>query len=255
MQFSLDQFAEVLTARNSQGRPYVIIGGQAVNYWATRSLEHEPELAVWSPFTSKDIDFCGNRDDVLHLAAYLKRPVVLPHKKLMTAFAGGVVWEIAETRSRVEFVRHIPGATTAEIEKLAIEHDFCGQRIRVVDPVSLLACKINLALTVDQTNRRDRDHVSILLLCVRAFLRDTLHAAEAGDLPARGWLGAVERLLKIAESRIGKKAGVKLKVDWPRALPVAEIAASRHRLISQFREKRWAQWLEKVQPLVPPKRK
>ena len=249
MPFSLEQFGEVLRARNPAGKPYVIIGGQAVNYWATRYLLEEAELSAWLPFTSKDTDFHGNRDDVLRTALQLGRPAVFPHRKMMTAFAGGVVWPIGENRSRVEFVRHVPGAKAAEVETLAVEHDYLGQPVRVIDPISLLACKLVLALTVDQRQRRDADHARILLLCVRAFLRETLRGVGAGELPARGWLGAAERLFKLAASKTGKRAALKLKLHWPQALPEAEIAASKNRLIARFREKRLTQWREKVQQL------
>ena len=131
MPFSLEQFGLVLQARDPARKPYVIIGGQAVNYWATRHLPQETELSAWQPFTSKDIDFRGNRDDVLRMAAQLKRPAVFPHTKMMTAFAGAVVWPIGEKLSRVEFVRQVPGTTAEEVEKLAIEHDYLGQRIRI----------------------------------------------------------------------------------------------------------------------------
>jgi hypothetical protein len=47
MPFALEQFGEVLRVRNPAGKPYVIIGGQAVNYWATRYLSQEAELAAW----------------------------------------------------------------------------------------------------------------------------------------------------------------------------------------------------------------
>lgn len=43
MRFSLREFSEVFKLRNSAGRPYVLIGGQAVNYWAERYLKSEPE--------------------------------------------------------------------------------------------------------------------------------------------------------------------------------------------------------------------
>ena len=36
--FSFDQFSEILKLRNAAGRPYLLIGGQAVNYWAERYL-------------------------------------------------------------------------------------------------------------------------------------------------------------------------------------------------------------------------
>jgi hypothetical protein len=34
--FSLQQFSEVLNLRDATGQPYLLIGGQAVNYWAER---------------------------------------------------------------------------------------------------------------------------------------------------------------------------------------------------------------------------
>jgi hypothetical protein len=42
--FSLDQFSEILKVRDVAGKPYILIGGQAVNYWAERYLEREPQL-------------------------------------------------------------------------------------------------------------------------------------------------------------------------------------------------------------------
>jgi hypothetical protein len=68
VRFSLQQFTAVFELRNAVGKPYVIIGGQAVNYWAETYLEKEPGLAQWLPFTSKDIDFQGDRRDVLRIA-------------------------------------------------------------------------------------------------------------------------------------------------------------------------------------------
>ena len=41
------------------GQPYLLIGGQAVNYWAERYLAAEPQLETLRPFTSEDIDFKG----------------------------------------------------------------------------------------------------------------------------------------------------------------------------------------------------
>ena len=38
--FFLHQFSAVLKLRDANGRPYVLIGGQAVNYWAERYAFH-----------------------------------------------------------------------------------------------------------------------------------------------------------------------------------------------------------------------
>ena len=128
------------------------------------------------------------------------------------------------------------------VEKSAAEYEFAEHRVRVADPISLLSCKLYLALKVDQKERRDVEHLRIMLLCVRAFLRETLRGVEAGTLPARGWLGAVERVLKFAESSRGKKAVRTLGVDWTQALPLTEITASGHRAAMRFRETRLIQW-------------
>ena len=41
-------------------RDLVLVGGQAVNFWASYYERRVPELAREAPFTSKDIDFCGD---------------------------------------------------------------------------------------------------------------------------------------------------------------------------------------------------
>jgi hypothetical protein len=251
--FSLPQFAGAFEIRNAEGKPHIIIGGQAVNYWAETYLSAEPELAAFLPFVSKDIDFIGELGDVRAAAQTLGLPAKLPHPKMRTAFAGAVIFRIGGERANIEFVRNMPGVSEAEINRWAVSSERAGRAIRVADPVSLLACKLHLALTVDQTNRRDADHVHILMLCTRAFLRETLRGAADGALPVRGWLGAVERVLKLAESKLGRRAARALELDWNRALPLVEIAASRLPPVLQFREKRLAQW--RARPLNQAKRK
>lgn len=148
MRFSFEQFNDILGVCDATGKPYILIGGQAVFFWASRYVVKEPSLNESRPFTSADIDFQGNREDVYR----------------------------------------------------------------------------------------------IMIICTRAFLRETLRGVTAGKLSARGWLGAVERVLKLAESAIGEKAARRFSLDWRRALPEKEIAAGEQRLVVQLREKRLPQW-------------
>jgi hypothetical protein len=78
--FPLRQFSEVFRIRDAAGQPYVLIGGQAVNYWAERYLVAEPELGKLPPFTSEFIDFNGCRDDVQRIAQQLALPPSYPAK-------------------------------------------------------------------------------------------------------------------------------------------------------------------------------
>ncbi len=238
--FTLQQFSEIFQVRNPAGIPYVLIGGQAVNYWAEHYLAAEPALQKHVPFTSGDIDFRGNRDDVRHIAGQLDLTAVFPDKVSMTALAGAIPFKIGKERSNIEIVRLIPGVPVLTVDAMAIGAEFSGQQIRVLDPISLLLCKVNLSLTVSQENRQDVAHLKILIFCVRGFLRDALLTVETGNAPAKGWLGAINKLAKLAKSTQGRKAAEKFEIRWSDILPLPEIAKAKDEKLISFREKQLA---------------
>jgi hypothetical protein len=91
------------------------------------------------------------------------------------------------------------------VDALAIQAEWNGEIIRVLDPISLLACKLELVASVPQEKRRDVTHLKILVPCVRAFLAEFLHRVEHGEIPARHWLGAANQVLKLTTaSRLAK---------------------------------------------------
>lgn len=246
MPFALRQLVDVLKVRNEMGQPYLLIGGQAVNYWAERYLVDEPELNAWLPFTSEDIDFQGQRTDVEWISRQPGLKAVYPHRVEMTALAGCVPFRMGEARSNIEVVRSLPGLTVHEIEATAFDAEFEGQRIRVLDPVSLLWCKPTLTTKVPQRGRQDENHVRIMVVCVRAFLRETLRAVAQGELPIRGWLGAVERVLRLAEQRVGRQLSGRHGVNWRAVLPWEEIALSQEPPVVRLQTHRLALWQQKI---------
>ena len=233
--FYLQQFSEVFTVRNFEGQPYVLVGGQAVNYWAERYFREEPELKYLQPFTSEDIDFKGGKEDVKRIAEQLHLAPEYPPKVEMTALAGCIPFQIGALESNIEVVRAIPGIS-GSVDALAIEAELGGKTIRVLDPISLLACKLDLLITVSQKERRDVEHAKILIPCVRAFLREFLDQVEQGELPAKGWLGATNRVLKLTTSVRSRKAAIRFKIDWSEILPLKEIARSKNEKVMRFIE-------------------
>jgi hypothetical protein len=233
--FFLRQFSQVFEMRNSEGLPYILIGGQAVNYWAERYFETEPELKSLQPFTSEDIDFKGGKEDVKRIADHLGLVPEFPPKVAMTALAGCVRFKIGDLSSNIEVVRSIPGIS-GSVDALAVEAELAGKTIRVLDPISLLACKMNLVVTVPQQERRDLEHIRILIPCVRAFLREFLTQVERGKLPIKGWLGATKRVLKLTTSSRSRKISTKYKVSWSEILPLEEITRCSQDKIIRFRE-------------------
>ena len=235
--FTLQQFSDVFQVRNPAGIPYVLVGGQAVNYWAEHYLSTEPALEKHMPFTSADIDFRGNRYDVRHIAGQLELPPIFPDKVNMTSLAGAIPFRIGKKPANIEIVRLIPGVAITAVDDLAIEATFNGRQIRVLDPISLLLCKVNLALTVPQEDRQDEEHLHILFLCVRGFLRELLQEVERGSIPVKGWLGAVNKLVMLAKSTHGRRTSEQFGIRWPEILPLAEVAKARNEKIILFREK------------------
>lgn len=242
--FSLSQFSAVFKVRDADGQPYVIIGGQAVNYWAEHYLSTEPQLVELQPFTSEDIDFKGGHDDVGRIAGQLGLRPSYPPKVAMTALSGTIPLRIGKEKSAIEVVRRIPGLSHY-VPTPAIQVDWEGIPIRVLDPVSLLACKLELAATVSQEKRRDVDHLRILMPCVRAFLGELLQPAELGQLPARDWLKVANQVLKLTTNQRARKLAGKYRINWPEIMPLTAIANSQHEKIRRFKEQQLEQGYRK----------
>lgn len=232
--FSLRQFSEVLKIRDAAGQPYILIGGQAVNYWAERYLAVESQLETLKPFTSEDIDFKGGSDDVQRIARQLELTPGYPSKVQMTALAGVIPFKIGGLKSNIEVVRRIPGVS-GSVDTLAVQAEWNGNIIRVLDPISLLACKLELVARVPQEKRHDVPHLKILLHCVRAFLAEFLNRVEQGELPARHWLGAANQVLNLTTNHRARKIAGKHQINWTEILPLKAIAKSQNEKIQRFR--------------------
>jgi hypothetical protein len=242
--FSLHQFSEVFKIRDAAGQPYVLVGGQAVNFWAEHYLSQEPELQALRPFTSEDIDFKGTHADVQRIAAQLEANPGYPAKVAITALAGFVPFQIGDLKSTVEVVRQIPGVSDAA-NTPAIQAEWEGQTIRVLDPISLLACKLNLAATLPQTGRHDVPHLKILVSCVRAFLTALLQQVEIGALPAKDWLKIANQVLKLTTQIRAQRIATKHQINWAEILPLKAIAQSRDEKIRRFHEQQLQQGFKK----------
>jgi hypothetical protein len=238
--FSLRQFSEVFKIRDADGQPYILIGGQAVNYWAEHYLSADPQLEKLRPFTSEDIDFKGGHADVQRIARQLELNPSYPPKVAITALSGFIPFQIGDLKSTIEVVRRIPGISDSA-DTPAIQAEWDGKTIRVLDPISLLACKLELAATVSQEKRRDVAHLKILLPCVRAFLGELLQQVELGKIPAKDWLKVANQVLKLTTNNRARKVASKYQINWPEVLPLTAIAKSQHEKIRRFQKQQLEQ--------------
>jgi hypothetical protein len=98
--------------------------------------------------------------------------------------------------------------------------------IRVLDPISLLACKLELAAKVSQEKRKDVTHLKILPPCVRSFLGELLLQVEYAEIPAKDWLKVTNRVLRLTHTNRALKLARKHQINWTEILPLTAIAKS-----------------------------
>jgi hypothetical protein len=163
----------------------------------------------------------------------------------MTALAGVIPLQIGGQPSNIEVVRRIPGVSST-VDDLAIEAKWEDNRIRVIDPVSLLASKLELAATAPQFGRNDVPHLKVLVPCVRAFLDELLEQVEKRKIPARHWLVAANHVLKLTGNRRAEKIGETYQIRWSEILPMAALAKCRDEKIVRFREQQLEQGYKKL---------
>jgi hypothetical protein len=162
----------------------------------------------------------------------------------MTALAGVIPFQIGDLKSAIEVVRRLPGVS-GSVDALAVQTEWNGKTIRVMDPISLLTCKLELVASVPQENRHDVPHLKILLPCVRAFLGEFLQQVKRGEIPARHWLGAANQVLKLTTDNRARKIAGKHQINWQEILPLTAIAKSQNDKIRRFQEQQLEQGYKK----------
>src|SRR5438094_219658 len=114
VRFKPEDFAEVI-ANVPEGCP--LIGGQAVAWWAARyGLTGKDGGAI----TSADIDFWGDRQDLVVVAKALHRKAVFPHEYEMTVWVGAIPLRIHGSNTLVEFLHTVPGLDTNDPTKASV---------------------------------------------------------------------------------------------------------------------------------------
>ena len=177
----LREYLTLLRQRDGAGRPFIIVGGHAANFWAELYSEREPRLKGLLPFVSKDLDLIGTEAEAARVAQAIGWHLLPP------PVHGGPVQAVVSSQPdggglTVEFLSQIKGVSYETIaanarEGLvrvpALNEDVS---IRVLDPVLVLAGKIRNAVDIEQDQpdkpRQDVKHVEMLALCVPHFLDD-----------------------------------------------------------------------------------
>ena len=190
------------------GRELVLVGGQAVNFWASYYEHRVQELALEAPFTSKDIDFCGDERTVRICAERLGGKARVATFDDATPNSGTVVFVDAAGVTRTLDVVSVPfgldrdevHATAVPVEVLDEGGAVTGARFYVIHPVLSMESRVHnvIGLASSYDTEQGRKQLRASILCAREFLRDVLEGGMDADDPVRIVMKLSERVFRFA---------------------------------------------------------
>jgi hypothetical protein len=178
-----EQTAQVLRKFADLGHPIVLVGGQAVNFWADFYEDEAPQLADHAPYMSKDIDFMGSRDAASECARRLGGTVKLATLDDMnTPSTGAVVFTDGNNHVRqIDFLGSVAGVGDAELVEtaaLATIDDDHGAPIAsflVMNPVLCLKSRAhNVAYLPGYQTEHAKNQLRAAIICAKQFAFDQL---------------------------------------------------------------------------------
>ncbi|HEY5913978.1 MAG TPA: hypothetical protein VJA21_25600 [Verrucomicrobiae bacterium] len=249
-QARFSDYLELLKVLAELDAPPLIVGGQAVNFWAEAFEEEEPELHQYQPFTSADLDLY--RPDrtargILSVRAGHIESERDPFGKAFTIVSRTfVIRGGGASPLLVDELKMVSGLLLSEVKKSGVVVEFSGVRLHVLTPIACLKAKLYNLANLDQSHRQDERHVRILILCTRAFIRRLLGESLAtGKL--RLVLNSLEQLLSLTSRRQVVRTSRLHRIDLSAAVPLTELKGAGHPKVLSFLAKRLPLWLHSLE--------
>jgi hypothetical protein len=154
-------YLDLLKAFDDRGAEALIVGGQAVNFWAEAFEKEEPELRLLRPFTSADLDL--HRPDLFAhrlLRSQAKRAESErdPFGKAFTIVTH--TFFIEDTKGNilpVDTLKMVAGLRPDELQKGSVTVESADVTFRVLNPIVCLKAKLYNLRTLDQRSRQDQN--------------------------------------------------------------------------------------------------
>ena len=213
--FSLSDLRELFRTAFAEGPFGVLIGGQAVNYWAATVADPD-RLADLRPMTSRDLDFFGGPSEARRLADRLGIEGRFNDGRDPSPNAAVLTATLEDGRRVViDVLTGSLGVSGSELLATATTVNAVGVDVRVIHPMLLLESKLTCLRQLPQGGRQDEKHIRIL----RHVMTDQM--SRLLDQP-RSLFRTVERYFRLLTTPAGRHAtsrGVEL---WA-AVPLASM--------------------------------
>lgn len=214
-----EQTTRVLKRLADLEHEIVLVGGQAVNFWANYYESKVPELSANAPYTSKDIDFFGPHAAVTECAKRLGgKARVATIDDMGTPNTGIVLFVDDDKHERqIDFLGEVAGVErTHETSIRAFVLDDEGNSVaafRVMHPLlSLRSRAYNVAFLDGYQTEHAKNQLRAAIVCAREFTREMLaidpHTAQRFN----------QEIVKIASYKAGPIVYVRYGIDVLEAL-------------------------------------
>lgn len=179
---------ELLERLGPLSRELVLVGGQAVNFWAQTYLARSEQLLAEVPFASKDVDFCGSAPLARACARALGGTCNVPRMDDLTPCTGVVHYTDQFARPRVvDFLGAPFGLDAREVREMAIVLEETTDRgvleLRVMHPVHTLESRAsNVNRLPGYRSPHGLKQLRAAIVCAREFARDLLDDGHVRDV-------------------------------------------------------------------------
>ena len=229
-----EQFARILELA---GTEMVLVGGQALAFWAAYYQVPAPAIAV-----TKDVDFVGTRADVERLARGLGGKATFPRQRDLTLLTGQVEQNLpGGDYINIDVLSGVYGKVSAEsLGKRAIVVETTAGKFRVMHPLDVLQGRLeNVYGLVEKQDEHGVAQLQLAVSMVREFLKDIATQEAAGQDAVRRpvTLRHFRRIETLALSDAGRKIAKRHQVyvaDAIEPLPLLHIEPFRKKKLPQL---------------------
>jgi hypothetical protein len=216
------QLKEILLRLQEISLDVVVVGGQAVNLWATRYYQQCPQLEQYLPFASEDLDFYGGKLEAIQCSTALGGRATLNENFDPSPNTGVVLVPFKNKQLRIDFLGSVFGLSDSEISDTALNiegrDELSGVRLKVLHPLLCLEGKLRALNSLPQSGRQDLKHAQMSVICLNAYLQEVLVAEDP-----RNSLKLVERIFRVAMNEDGLNAWHQFGIDLFSSIPIDEI--------------------------------
>lgn len=200
----------------------ILVGGQAINIWASVYQDRIPELQQFLPFSSEDLDFVGGKIDAVRVQQTLGGDLTLNQNFTPSPNTGVLVTQAQERNLRIDFLASVFGLGDSEVAASAVRFEgqdkLAGVNLKILNPILCLEGKLKAYTGLPQAGRQDKKHLQIALLIVRQYIKDICQQNQPRD-----GFKLIEKIFKVTKSDAGLQVWNRDRLDLLDSIPIETV--------------------------------